>query len=530
MRTVYAAVLDIVPNPPEAPIDCFQRLLSTLTTWVESRYKRKDVIAVKLAFDGIVVLPMQDHTVRCVLEKADSCELATLEWSLPGETGSDLRWSSICHLARYEQAIQLSVAVRLFSSSVVVKPLTFALGRPRLLDDVLAAAPCFIGNQKVPKVHIDLSAPDVTSFVEDTLLSSDRPIPVIVISPDSWTDRREVDPVRLQQALLGIAQVVALQDKWAAFKLSDCIGKELSCYNGAVRLYWPGLQENADPFDHPLYLPDSIRWHAQNGQPLDRYLFRLLAAISAFRLSEAPVIRKVQETLERLNHQRIQELLAQARAGGTQIQEIETELERAWDEIYQLRRERDEVKEQVSELSAELEAQKAAWATVQQATTGSQSGICPATSEPEAPKFCNVAEVVEWARKKFADTILILDSAVDSAIESPYQHPERVAQLFEALDELVRLWKKDGKLGAPWKVALKQRGFDYSDNISMTSAGKYGSDYTFVYQNKTLLFENHVTIGAKQADSCLSVHWLRDEKKKVLVIGSCGRHGRNTLT
>ena len=247
MRTVYATVLDVIPNSPETPSECFQRLIGVATSWVEQGYQRKWAIPLKLALDGAAVVPAPDHIVRCTAEEADSCKLVTIEWSHPGDPGSDLRWSTVCNFARSDRGIQLSLAVRLSSSNVVVKPLTFTVGRPRLLDDILAAFPCFVGKQPIPKSPTVISAPDVAAIVESTLLSSDRPLPVVIISPNVWTERPEVDPTDLQKALLGFAQVAALRDKWAAFKLTDCIGKELTCYNGAVRLYWPGLKANSSP-------------------------------------------------------------------------------------------------------------------------------------------------------------------------------------------------------------------------------------------------------------------------------------------
>lgn len=167
-------------------------------------------------------------------------------------------------------------------------------------------------------------------------------------------------------------------------------------------------------------------------------------------------------------------------------------------------------------------------ATIQPHTKPQRLAETAATTEAAAPHFGNVSDVVAWAIKSFPNTLVILDSAVHSAQDSPYQHPQRVAELFEALDELVRRWQKDGKLGQSWKPALKELGFEYSDNISMTTRGKYADDYAFLYEGRKRLFENHVTIGAKQPESCLSVHWIRDDKKKVLVVGSCGRHGKNT--
>lgn len=292
MRTVYACVLDVTPNPPELPKDCFHRLVGVLRNWVEQGYERKWAIAVNLVFDGAAFTPAPEHIVRCSDEKAGDCDLVTVEWTHPGDPGSELLWNTTCNLARCEQAIQLSVAVRLASSSPVVRPLSFTVGRPRLVDSLLAAVPCYVGAQPIPKSPSEIAAPEVLDFAETILFSPSRVLPVIVVSPGIWTDRPEVDANELQKSLLGFAAVVALRDKWAGFKLTDCVGKELSCFNGAVRLYWPGLRADSDPFDHPLYLAGAIRWHAENNHPLDRHLFRMLVAISAFRFSDAPVVRR----------------------------------------------------------------------------------------------------------------------------------------------------------------------------------------------------------------------------------------------
>lgn len=148
--------------------------------------------------------------------------------------------------------------------------------------------------------------------------------------------------------------------------------------------------------------------------------------------------------------------------------------------------------------------------------------------EDRREELDDVAQVVEWAIAKYPKTLLFLESAKVSAADSPYRHPVRLAQLLEVLDELVARWQKHKKLGQPWKTALKEKGFEYRERISHISLGKYGDDYNFMYEGRKQLFENHVTIGGKQANNCISVHWLRDEQKRILVIGICGRHGTTT--
>jgi hypothetical protein len=125
-------------------------------------------------------------------------------------------------------------------------------------------------------------------------------------------------------------------------------------------------------------------------------------------------------------------------------------------------------------------------------------------------------------------TLTFLPSALESAAASPYQWPEKVYALFQALDELTHRWQQQGHIGSGWYQALKPKGFEYKEFISPTAKGKYGQDYTFTYEGQSLMFEHHVTIGAKSADTCISIHWHRDDERKRIVFGWCGRHLANT--
>lgn len=529
MRTVYASVFDVKPQDTETPNGCFKTLSKILLEWVEQGYRRKwDTVFLPTYENGSSTFsPLPGHNVQIDQEQVDNCDLVSIDWSHPDDKDTRTQWNTICSLARIGNKIQFSIVVRLSSVASIIKPLNFIIGRPRIVDNILNAATCFVGDQTVPMRVTRCEAADIEQFVGTELLSSHRVLPIVLVSPDIWTNQPIVDSEMLQRSLLGFAKITILEDKWAAFALTDCVGKQLSCFNGAVRLYWPGLQIESKPSDHPLYLADLIRRHAQNNQPLDRYLFRLLVGISGFRFSNAEVVRSVQLKIEKQKQQYIQQRLSELNNSGNDLHEIEDALCNAWKEIDQLKQERDLVKEQVSELEQELEAQKAAWAEVQQSLINSH--IDPdGTSQHEETSFKSVSDVVIKAKQEFSDNLLFIDSAVDSAANSPYQHPDRVYEIFLALNELVIRWKKEGRLNESWHTALKRKGFDYKDKISVTTRGKYADDYSFMYEGQKLMFENHITIGAKQAGTCLSVHWWRDDKNKVLVIGSCGRHGTNT--
>lgn len=403
----------------------------------------------------------------------------------------------------------------------MLRPVRFELGRPRIVSDILDSYHSSIDGWIVPKGVEQLRPPQVQDYVEDVLLSPDRNLPVIIVSPDARSGCYAVRVQDLFERLKGYAHVTVLSDKFAAFKLTDAVEKPLSCYDGAVRVYWPGFTLDANPFQHKLFLAQSIRYHEEQGLPLANYLFRTLAAVASFRYAEGNVIRAARQALTDLEKQKVDDLRQQMKLGAVEKERLEQELLEALDRNDELQRERDRLK-------SDLDAQRAAWAEVQQTMAAGDADVGE-TLTKEKVRFKTVAEAVTQAKKDFSKSLVFLESAIESAKDSPYKDPDRVYELFEALALVADEWKeKKGRLGRSWGDALSDLGFDYAERVSQTSKGKWSDDYKFLYKGKKRLFEKHITIGAKQADKCLSVHWYRDVDDHVLVIGHCGRHLTNT--
>jgi hypothetical protein len=87
----------------------------------------------------------------------------------------------------------------------------------------------------------------------------DRTVPFIVVTEE---EQRVVLPGLerdLDSDLAGLANVIVL-DKEATWGLTDTLGARLSCYSGAVRLYWPRFSlKREDPFRHPLWPASRLR-------------------------------------------------------------------------------------------------------------------------------------------------------------------------------------------------------------------------------------------------------------------------------
>ncbi len=529
MRTVYACGFEVTVAGGETPPHAFERLWEMTTRWVSDLYKSEHNKEFKIETSRREVAPIPGHVIQAHRESLNVCELISLEWRYPDRADDSVLRRLSMQLARNGKKMEVALQVRLASLQPILKPLEYKVVRPALIDRILESFPCFIGTQRLPTHHTVLDRLDVPNFVEETLIAPQRWLPVVLISPQQGEQDYLVDPAEMQKSLLGHAQVVALRDLAAGYQFTDAVGrKELSCYLGAVRLYWPGFAKSSPPEDHPLYMGDSIRWHAENRQPLSKHLFRMLVGVSGFRFSQSSLVRLVRETIDQDKQQRVQQMLANLQSSD-ETNEILKELERAWEENDQLKQEREQVRVQMAELSEKME-------TLQQAQTNEvrrpppTPRATPRQIEQRSSAFVTVAEAVRKAKGDFEATVVFLDSAVESAKDSPYQWPQRVFDALKALHELTQTWQQYGKLGVDWHTALDARGFDSSAFISVTAKGKFGKDYTFTYEGASHLFENHITLGAKSADTCISIHWIRDEQNRKIVVGWCGRHLRNTMS
>jgi hypothetical protein len=125
-----------------------------------------------------------------------------------------------------------------------------------------------------------------------------RTVPFIVVTQEEGGLVLPDLDERLAYDLAGIANIVAL-DADATWALTDHLGKSLSCYWGAVRLYWPKLKigDEEDPYRHP-------RWTAQRlrsaGGPLietrerfRRQLRGLVMRAAALSVVRPPEIDKI---------------------------------------------------------------------------------------------------------------------------------------------------------------------------------------------------------------------------------------------
>ena len=99
-----------------------------------------------------------------------------------------------------------------------------------------------------------LPASDVGSWVHSELLDAKRTRPIVAVTTHPSTGLFLVDPDLLEARVGQWADVVALETGEATWELAEAMPDRLDVYGGAMRVWWPELTRESDPYDHKLYI------------------------------------------------------------------------------------------------------------------------------------------------------------------------------------------------------------------------------------------------------------------------------------
>lgn len=155
------------------------------------------------------------------------------------------------------------LAVRLSVTSLQSCTQEVPFSRPifvrSILKNVGIADVIQISGQK----HLLQTPADVDAFLR-FLAMPERHMPVILLTPcvheeDALCNGHMMDADKMADDLTGVAHVFQISLD-ANDYLTDCIGRQWSAFNGAVRTYYPGVSfDGSDYYQHPLLTQQSIR-------------------------------------------------------------------------------------------------------------------------------------------------------------------------------------------------------------------------------------------------------------------------------
>jgi hypothetical protein len=421
----------------------------------------------------------------------------------------------------------------------------------------------FDGNDATPRAIDDM---EIDAFVRDVLLSESRTAPVAVLAPLEEGGHL-VPPNELADALLGLAHVYYIERHPTTFRLTDSLGdRRLSVYWGALRVYRPGFSCADRPEDHDLLVRDRVI------DPIMRTeLFGKLGRLASQRVTMPAGVE------ERRNppamHQPAAVIAPEAVPATALVQDSQPLPATAPPAIVQpvwpaglldlaptvaslaaavasLVESNRALTDEIARLRTTNAVRAGNAAALERRIGGLEqqldhyfappTAILPDESTGDAADYevtddgdsVTLTDVLQQAAVTHADALLVLEPAERSAAESPFEDPERVAVILDAMAAVARR-RQEGALGMSLREAFRELGIDYRGGVSATTSRRNLQQYHVIgSQGERYECEEHIVLGGTyDPRRCLRIYFTsRAPVEPRFVIGHVGRHFRVATT
>lgn len=444
-----------------------------------------------------------------------------------------------------------------------------------------------VGLKQVHDISIEpwtISETDELAALEELLLSPVRQMPVIVMTPPDrhrWTFSPNcpsylIDGLWLAKQTVGYAHVVQLTYT-AAFEWTRRVGFQWSVFDGAVRVYMPGLDFNEDALhQHPLSRKDRI-WGHKYGEhygpkAFGDQLFNVIRGMNVQGRWTAPELVNVSQArlLEtELNAARMRELTSAKETAFQETLAKLSEVERARiiasETAAHAREMVSSMSETIKALNTRVSALEDAFNTAkaeaeewsdeavqagkdcdyynnQNASLRSQLNALRINLEAkigetidktiEIPK--NYDEMPGWVDQHLTGRLELLPRAVRALKDAMYEEVDLVYKSLLLLANEYRDMRTGMGTQEKFEAGLNALGLKLSGSIDRSRAGAEGDTYFVRYPVGTMkkeFLEFHLRKGKIKDDRlCLAIYFLWHEDSQQVVVGSLPAHLDNQLS
>ena len=277
------------------------------------------------------------------------------------ETDADgVQFETQVSVTRVESGIIIYATLSAGHTAPGIVPVTIAPSCPHFVRTLLEqSADWYHGESKIQTLQT-VRGRESGQWLGGELLASNRALPFVVAAEVGEGTPLSRLPELLARDLAGIANVFKVDDS-AAWGMTDELGKEFSCYQGAIRLYWPRFTLSDSLYAHPLWTRNrivGIGLHpTQANQRLRQQIRRLIMRASVVSVERPASIDEIRTASTR---RRIAGLREQARSRAD-YQELAESYSKENDQLradlLEARKELDELRDQVRRQSWLLQRQ-----------------------------------------------------------------------------------------------------------------------------------------------------------------------------
>jgi hypothetical protein len=400
---------------------------------------------------------------------------------------------------------------------------------PGVVKDVIESIPSICdGRLLSTDAEVISSAEQVDRLVALMELETRR-LPVIVLA-EGRTRPEFADADIVARRVAGVAHVFRLGDEFA-WELGRVLGRQLSVFDGAARIYAPGFRrDEADPFDHPL-------WYTRPGAPIHQHGNAVVkwALQSRSKGGEAfPRFEAVREAAAKM------ELKARREAGDeAELRPLwEEENERLAEELERLRtehqhwlRDAEEERQVASRKIEQLKSDVARFRGRYEQIRGAlERGDRNVSREP----LEDLASFEAWVDRNIGPDLWLAPKAI-RAVEKNFQfsQPRLIGEALYLLEEqYVAMKKEPGKeRRLAYEQGLVQLGIEDTPCFVNRDDIRGYPAYSVMYGDEKRWCDRHLKYGAgADPRSMFRIYFCWNEDEQVVLIGHLPTHLDNNMT
>lgn len=438
-------------------------------------------------------------------------------------------WTTEAIIGRWFEKPGVLMSLRVLASSPEGK-LDIEPAVPRFMQRLVSEFDFRQGTEKLTLEPWIIESDDDMELLIEALIDPSRKIPIIVLSvPQSETDSMKplINSVEITRATLGIARIVVLPARFT-WGLTERLGKRLSVFDGAARVYLPGFTEDADPYGgHELFL--AKRLTNEGGVSQASTGLRWIAANESLRRlrmgDDVLSYATLKEKSLKLERERLEE---QGASFAEQLQAFQAQTANLEEELTKLQREQqwfsdehakaEDRARRAEEKQKELEYRNQRLIDQIKTQGGSPGANIPLpTSWLEFADWCDLnligrVQISARARRELKGPLFLdFETAAKSLLWLANYYYER------------RVSGGEGDLQGP----IEYMGLSGIQN------GRCGSDtFPFEWQGRNVDVDWHIKKGGNTRDPsrCLRIYYFWDDVTRQVVIASMPAHIRTSAT
>lgn len=464
--------------------------------------------------------------LEAIAEESEGVQYWGIRFGHPDEDDERVEWHTEVSVTRLRDGRTAFSCLNLVGTiGGYMVPTRREASRPRIVVDVLGKWGGYRGRPLSPDATV-LREDRVAEFV-GMLRSPDRVRPVVLISAENSTDAPVIDADKVADYLAGVAHVYVAEDRFVSiWGLRDALPRGLACWDGAVRVYWPGLRLADDPFPHRVWRSGTVRAiHSDRRSGFREYLLGMVSDVAVF--SEDPMTISW-TALERLRRQR---LITEAKAAGDQDELLEL----ADQELIAYAETIEELRAQVKQLAGELQAKEASadsWRLAYEELRRTGAALEPNEEEEMVP-LDSVADVLDRARREFEGKLVFALNGRSDGERSHFLNPRAV---YAGLSFLAHTYY-EARVGNArcddFDAAMRAQveGWSYDAHQSKNTMKKYETWYSTKWNGRKFYLPEHIGTGSgKNPQHTIRIAFNWDEATKRVVIGFLGQHQQTDAT